>query len=113
MTNRRFDDVRSLGPSKLAPFDPNEPNSERHRRRLGIALEHREWVEGWCRDRRILLQINNDGHHWIFRTAFDRAEWWPPSAKLVFNKQWSKALHAHDVMQVTTEIERRWQRVVR
>jgi hypothetical protein len=52
--------------------------------------------------------IKNEGHHWIFQRDKLRAEWWPSSAKLVFDKNWNRGVHTHDYKQVLQLIERRW-----
>jgi hypothetical protein len=49
------------------------------------------------------LRIANDGHHWTI--AFPKgsprvAEWWPSSAKLVLDRQYTRGIHAHTWQQV-------------
>jgi len=43
-------------------------------------------VREWCRKHDFTLHITNQGHHWQLTKEKFAAEWWPSSAKLVFNK---------------------------
>jgi hypothetical protein len=55
----------------------------------------------------LALRINNGGHHWIFERDKFFAEWWPSSAKLVFQRQYQRGVHVYDWTQAAREIERR------
>lgn len=107
-TRNRHDDVKSLGPSRLVPYDPAEPDSDRHRRRLRSAAEHKGSVATWGYIKGIGIRISEDSQHWTFAKHPHVAEWWPSSAKLVFDRQYARGIHAHDVEQVKAEITRRW-----
>lgn len=80
----RYSDTRSAGRSDLAPFRAGESYSHRHADRLATALSSREVLEQWCKARGFTLKISNEGHHWKLVGPF-LAEWWPSSAKLVFD----------------------------
>ena len=79
---------------------------ERHNRRLHGNLRYEAEVREWCRTRGFNLRITNNGHHWQLTKQNFLAEWWPSSAKLVFNKQWNKGCHCHDYRQALELIER-------
>lgn len=72
----------------------------RHARRLEVNLENRKVLENWCRSNRWTFEIKNNGHHWMFRKTGVLVEWWPSSAKLVRDKQWTNGVHIHDYLQV-------------
>lgn len=114
MTRReRHADRRTLGRSARVPFDPTEAAADRHWRRYGSAAEAQAEVESWCRRRGVSLRVLNRRQHWQFRIktpggARHLAEWWPSSAKLVFDQRWARGVHCHDVDQVRAEISRRW-----
>jgi hypothetical protein len=57
-------------------------------------------------DRGLTLRILNSGHHYIFEGTGFLGEWWPSSAKLVFNKQWKRGVHCHAWDQVFNEIDK-------
>lgn len=103
---KRFEDRHNAGVSRIAPYLPGESGSRRHGRRLETALALRATVEDWATRHGFTLSVTNDGHHWTFEGP-TRAEWWPSSAKLVFNKQWKNGIHCHDVEQLATLITKR------
>lgn len=96
----RIPDGRSLGRSRLAPFIRGEAAPARHRRRLHIALGNQRHVEDWCREQGIELKVCNGGLHWRFVWGDRSLDWWPSTAKLVFDGQYAKGVHAHDTNQV-------------
>lgn len=104
----KYDDVHSLGRSRVVPFRVGEHPSDRHYRRLSTALEMQADMERWCNIREVWVKVRNEGHHWIFSWAGRRAEWWPSSAKLVVDRKYSRGVHAHDVYQVQVELSRKW-----
>ncbi len=72
-------------------------------------LQHSQEVEAWCFERSVRVTITNHGHHWKFiYTGGRQAEWWPSSAKLVFNRQYKKGIHCHDYGQVLQVLANRW-----
>lgn len=79
---------------------------ERHIRRLHGNLRYEAEVIEWCRMRGFNLRITNQGHHWQLTKDRFVAEWWPSSAKLVFNKRWNQGCHCHDYRQALEMIER-------
>jgi hypothetical protein len=70
---------------------------------LGFAGSRR----AWCEARGLTVQILNDGHHWKISRPGLSAEWWPSSAKLVFNRIYKAGIHCHDWQQVARQIERK------
>lgn len=100
-------DRSKAGRSNIVPYKPGEDSSDRHWRRLSVNLEHEEEIRLQAGARGLKLQIANDGQHWMFARPGLIAEWWPSSAKLVFNKQWRRGVHCHDWQQVFREIDRR------
>jgi hypothetical protein len=101
-------DSKSAGRSALVPFKPGEAAMDRHDRRRKTNLERLQEVQDRCDKLGITLVLKNDGHHWVFTREKLRAEWWPSSAKLVFDQKWNNGVHAHDYTQVLAIIERRW-----
>jgi hypothetical protein len=106
----RYSDTRSLGRSSEVPYIPGEEAGDRHLRRMLAANEARREtiVRKWCAENAIAIDIKNFGHHWILTKEYQRAEWWPSSAKLIFNKQWDKGVHCHDISQLKREVLRRF-----
>lgn len=102
----RYSDTRSAGRSDVAPFQAGYAATDRHRDRLETALAFQEQVEVWCQHRGFVLKVANQGHHWKLMGPF-LAEWWPSSAKLVFDKKYDRGIHCHDVEQLATLIGKR------
>lgn len=96
----KFKDIKSLGKSSIAPFDPDEDWRDRHARRKNVNLSYADELKQWCRLYAWKFEIKNDGHHWIFQKGNILVEWWPSSAKLVKNKEWTKGIHCHDYTKV-------------
>lgn len=104
----RYDDRGSMGRSRRAPFIPGETPSERHDRRLRVALGMREAFERWLAAHDLALRVANDGHHWQIRRGRELlVEWWPSSAKAVIAKRYDKGVHCHDADQLRELIARR------
>lgn len=101
-------DSKNAGRSAIVPFKPGEAAMDRHDRRKSTNLDMLQEAEEWCKRLGITLLVKNEGHHWIFTRDKLRAEWWPSSAKLVFDQNWNRGVHTHDYVQVMTLIERRW-----
>jgi len=102
----RYADRSSIGRSDVAAYYHGEPGGDRHARRLNGAIDFQEVLREWCLRNGFTLKIRNDGHHWILQGVF-LAEWWPSSAKLVFNKRWDRGVHCHDVEQLATIVSKR------
>lgn len=107
MTRKRYPDTGNAGRSKIVPYIPGERPASRHKRRLetniAIALD----LAKWTAEKGVTLRICNAGHHWIFERPGLFAEWWPSSAKLVFEHRYQHGIHAHDHAQVMREIGKR------
>ena len=109
MSKSRYDDVLNAGRSKLVPYKQGEKAKDRHRRRFEVAIKLRDSVELWANAVGIGLTIANSGHHWIFNSDGRIAEWWPSTAKLVFDRNYiGGGIHVHDVAQLTAVITDRW-----
>lgn len=80
----------------------------RHDRRKSRAMADLKKFEKWCRERGIVLRINNSGHHWQVYFGAGVIEWWPSSAKCVVNKKWTSGVHVHDAYQLRGVIKREW-----
>lgn len=83
---------------------------KRHDRRFKIAGSFRSWnaAQQFCIDHGLIFYVANEGHHWIFHLPGNElhlAQWWPRTAKLVIWHRYKEAIHAHDILQVTEEIE--------
>lgn len=106
--NPRIPDAGGVGRSAIVPLVEGEEAWERHDRRLQTNLRARDLLEERCREARVVLEIKNEGQHWIFRYGGNRGEWWPSSAKLVFDQQWKQGRHVHDYEQLWVQLTRRW-----
>lgn len=106
---RRFKDRKTVGRSEIVPFIPGESARRRHKRRLKTNREQFEDVaKEWCAARDITLMVANRGHHWKFAKDRMVVEWWPSSAKFVFDKQYNKGVHVHDWTQAKVLIAGYW-----
>lgn len=103
----KYRDKSSAGRSKIAPYIHGEPAKKRHARRYDTAHKYVDRLKSFCEKRGIGLRVNNDGHHFIFDKNGSVAEWWPSSAKLVFNKQWRRGIHCHDYEQVIEQLSKK------
>lgn len=93
--------------SKLVPYKPGESGSARHERRLNVSARHMGEVKEWCERNGVTLKIHNHGHHWVFKKDGQVGEWWPSSAKMVYNREYDKELHLHDFAAVIQSL-RKW-----
>jgi len=103
----KYPDIKKAGRSKIIPFLPRESALDRHGRRLVTNLKQVDAVYKWAQSYGLEFTIQNTGHHWTFKRTGFIAEWWPSSAKMVFNKQWAKGVHVHDYEQAQREIVKR------
>lgn len=103
---KRFRDKSSCGKSSVVPFKQQEDWRSRHRRRYQVAHEMQTWLEAWCAANGFELAVKNNGHHWIITDpSGTRCEWWPSSAKFIYNQKWTKGIHCHDAKQLTRLIQ--------
>jgi hypothetical protein len=123
-------DKFKVGPSKVAPLKQGEGYRKRHLRRKAVAMSLKPVLEGWAKQHKYDLEIKNDGHHWIlkgpilrglrkvlvshrracqpFTRAFSRmlsqadltVEWWPSTAKFVFDRRYRVGIHVYDTRQL-------------
>ncbi len=98
------DRKKSDAKPQLIRFIPGEHHKDRHARRLNLNLSGEAIVRAWADENGLSLRIKNDGHHWIFERPSLFAEWWPSSAKLVFDHRYQKGIHVHDWTQAQAEI---------
>ena len=105
----KYRDTAGMGRSALIPRIKDESWWQRHSRRLYVNLRHSNEVDAWCFERSVTVTITNHGHHWRFACIGGRlAEWWPSSAKLVFNRHYAEGIHCHDYSQVLKALADRW-----
>jgi hypothetical protein len=120
-----------VGPSKVAPKNPDHGYRRRHRHRHAVALTLRSGLERWARKYGYDLEVKNREQHWIlkgpilnglrrtlvshrmacqpFARAFSRllskmdlvVEWWPSTAKLVFDRRYHIGIHVYDSRQLS------------
>ena len=99
--NRRIPDRYRVGRSELAPYDRSESSKSRHQRRKQTALEFSAELREWLEQHAFNFEVHNNGHHWIMRHASGLlVEWWPSSAKTIFDKRWRDGYHCHDWQQL-------------
>jgi hypothetical protein len=82
---------------------PDESMRQRRARRMDRTARNESQVHDWARRHGCTLRVLNDGHHWLFEKGGFVAEWWPSSAKLVLNRDYTRDHHAphwHDVQRV-------------
>ena len=53
--------------------------------RLEKCLAYLEDAHAWCRKRGVRLKVTNANQHWQFRAGTERADWWPSTARFVWN----------------------------
>lgn len=104
----KYRDRSGMGRSQLIPYQPGESALYRHGRRLMTNLAHSGEVTAWCFERAVTVTISNHGHHWKFIYGHKLAEWWPSSAKLVFERTYHQGVHCHDYGQVMAALSKRW-----
>ena len=109
----KYQDIKGMGPSAVIPrkVRTDELPIERHNRRLLANAQHEADVRAWCEPYSIVLTVTNGRHHWKFTYRDRIAEWWPSSAKLVFQKQYQQGIHCHDYQQVMVALTKRWKLV--
>ena len=100
-------DRGSAGRSGRVPYRPGEDPGRRHERRKECAAADVALLLDWCERHEFTVTRKNEGHHWIIVHPTFRAEWWPSSAKLVFDQCWEHGIHCHDVEQVIQQLSRR------
>lgn len=83
--------------SDLHKFRKGEDPKQRHQRRLDLAVEYKMVISAWCKRNKIGHRRTHSDHHWIFTKGDKSADWWPSSAKLIFNKEYKKGMHVHDI----------------
>lgn len=99
--NKRFTDRHKFGNGDAGRHITDA--AQRHQFRLARAWEHHHTLGGWCLARGVRLKIANNKHHWQFTRGETLVEWWPSSAKMVFQKLFREAVHVHtaaDVLQI-------------
>lgn len=104
----KYQDTKSLGRSLVCPYKEGESASKRHKRRLKTNLNMSEMLNQWCKDHGIEVHRSNGGHHWQLIAGKKIAEWWPSTAKLVFDKNWTRGIHCHDVNKLMSAVGKRW-----
>lgn len=95
----KYRDITGVGKSKLFHKTYCEAPKERHHKRYAYNKTHAGKVQDYCNAVGITLTISNNGHHWKAVKDKKILEWWPSSAKAVFNKCWARGIHVHDYMQ--------------
>lgn len=100
MSRKSIADCRDVGRSFLVPFMNGENANDRHERRLNSNLKWQDELAQWATENGYSFKVSNGGHHWILTKGKTRVEWWPSSAKVIFNQQWRKGIHCHDYKQL-------------
>jgi len=103
-TMSKYADVHKAGRSTSVPFVPGEDSGARHDRRMAAAMEREAEARAHCQARGVTLAITNGGQHWQFWKGQCQIDWWPSTAKLVFNQRWQRGTHAHDLDQVLRRV---------
>ena len=103
-------DSRNASTPAKCRYRHNESGADRHARRLRYAVELIPKVVKWTIKVGINLTIRNNNNHWTWETmdGKNRADWWPSSAKLVVNRDFTNTIHAHDPGQVARELVKLW-----
>lgn len=108
MKDERIPDKSKAPGESEVHYRRGEGYKKRHARRYQHANLSTEAVKEWCEVMGITLRITNEGHHWTFRHGKQIAEWWPSTAKFVFDKHWQEGIHTHSKMQVLDLLSNRW-----
>ena len=104
----KYRDKEDLGKSSICPYRKGESSRSRHARRLRTNVKMDLELMDWATSRGFAVSISNNNHHWKLYTKGKIAEWWPSSAKLVFDKEWKKGIHCHDIEKLKSAMENRW-----
>lgn len=100
----KIPDAYSAGRSAIVPFVEGEAPQERHQRRFDENISHSDEIKEWCAQRGVKLKILNDGQHWKFSIGPRFIDWWPSSAKMVFNARYNRGIHVHDYEQAKCQV---------
>lgn len=101
----KYQDTKTLGKSNLCPFIQGEDSKGRHSRRKGFNMEHVKKVDEICQAKGLKLKVKNGGHHWQVSGGGKLLDWWPSTAKLVFDLNFKKGIHCHDYKQFIEKIK--------
>lgn len=104
----RYQDKKSVGRSSIIPFKKDEKWDARHKRRLGANLHFKDKLGNWCKKNGVSFEVKNEGHHWLFIKGATKIDWWPSSAKVIFNQVWDEGIHCHDYKQLIKVIEKKF-----
>ena len=104
MRRTRYTDVRSAGRSRFIPYLKGETAAQRHERRKQENLAQEGLLRQDMEKLGLTLKVTNMGHHWKMTRIGLIVEWWPSTAKLVFNKEYHEGIHCHDRFQVVSLI---------
>ncbi len=99
----KYKDRRRTRSAVITPID-GEDYRTRHKRRLDLNLSKQDFVAEEAAALGLTLRVTNDGHHWQFRGGDLNADWWPSSAKLVFDSKFKSGVHVHDYQRLIEEI---------
>lgn len=89
-------------------LSPEDYKKQRRTRRLGRSGRSEEQIRGWAEKQGCSLRVLNDGHHWLFQAAGIVAEWWPSSAKLAIDRDYTGTTHAAHWSDVKKVLETRF-----
>ena len=87
------------------PLEPREYLRQRRDRRLERNTTALHEAKTWADQHGFSLRVNNEGHHWMWQKNGLLAEWWPSSAKLVFNRNYDRCVDAYDWRTVISFLE--------
>jgi hypothetical protein len=85
---------------------PQEYIRHRRQRRKTRTHQSESTVRASAEKHGFCLRVLNEGHHWIFEKPALFAEWWPSSAKHVFNRNYFRDLQAPHWPDVAQGLER-------
>lgn len=105
----QYGDRRLVGRSRRVPFRRGEAPMDRHSRRRQLNLDNQEAVCTFAERHGVEITIKNNGHHWILIKGGNRLEWWPSSAKMVWNQRWADGVHVHDYEQFIEQARKLFQ----
>lgn len=106
--SRHKDKTKAEAPSDFKPVLGVEGYKRRHERRYERAMREQSTLVEWCAVLEIKLGIHNQGHHWRMTRDGHSADWWPSTAKLVFDSKYAAGVHTHTIQQVMELVTKRW-----
>ena len=98
------DNSKSKFKAQIRYIEGETPDA-RHDRRQQHNVNRLDRLRNYCKSNGFGLKVTNEEMHWQIKRGKIQIDWWPRSAKMIVNKQWSKGIHVHDTGQIICYLE--------